>query len=99
MVPVLNIDKMQPGLYSVNISKSGMRLFDEDVAESIADGLKVAADTIPEELAAFALVWYADVCIGMRPLQDLAQQSEKIAKELTDLAHAVWTAEEAMQAP
>ena len=99
MVPELHIDKIQSGLYRVNIAKGGVRLCDEEVVNSIAEGVKLAGDMVPDEFAAFLLVWCADVCIGMRPLAELAQQSEKVARELTALAGAVWKAEEAMQAP
>ncbi len=98
MVPELHIDRIQSGRYRLNLAKSGVRLCDEEVVHSVTEGIRLGGEMVPGEFASFLLVWYADLCIGMRPLQELAQQSEKIA-ELMALAHAVWNAEEALQAP
>lgn len=98
MVPTLSIDRLQPGLYRVSVHGNGVDMTEPEMVETIAQGLKFAGDDVPRDWALFVEVRYNGVCLGTRPLQQLAESSEAVAQELVDLAARVHGAEEELEA-
>ncbi|PZP91156.1 MAG: hypothetical protein DI587_36405 [Variovorax paradoxus] len=93
MVPKLNIDRVQPGLYRVDIEGNGMTMTEPEMVSTLAEGLKFAGDDVPREWALYVEVHYNGVCLGTRPLQQLAETPEEVARELVELVAQVSEAE------
>lgn len=98
MVPKVQVDRVVKGVFRGRVTSGSVDLTEPVEFGSIAEAVKFFGEDVPADWARFAEVWYADVSIGMRPLSSLAAQPEQIARELVDLAAAVWTAEEELAA-
>jgi hypothetical protein len=93
MVPTLSIDKQQPSLYRVSVHGNGVDMTEPEMFETIAQGLKFAGDDVPRDWALYVEVRYNGLCLGTRPLQQLADRPEQIAQELVALTAEVMEAE------
>lgn len=93
MVPKLNIDRVQPGLYRVFVEGNGATMTEPEMVGTISEGLKFAGNDVPRDWALYVEVRYNGVCLGTRPLQQLAATPEAVAQELVELVAQVTEAE------
>jgi hypothetical protein len=97
MVPILSIDRLHPSRYRVSVHGNSVDMTEPEMVETIAQGLKFAGDDVPRDLALYVEVRYNGVCLGTRPLQQLADQPEQVAQELVSLVGEVMSAEESLR--
>jgi hypothetical protein len=97
MVPTLHIDRVKAHLYRVSVEGNGLNMTEPEMVGSIAEGVKFAGEDVPRDWALFVEVRYNGVCLGTRPLQQLADHPEQVAQELVSLEAEVSAAEERLQ--
>lgn len=84
-------------MYCVTVEGGGVDMTEPEMVDTIAQGLKFAGDDVPRDLALSVEVRYNGVCLGTRPLQQLADTSEAVAQELMELTARVLDAEDELQ--
>lgn len=97
MVPKLNIDRVQPGLYRVFVDGNGATMTEPEMVGTISEGLKFAGNDVPRDWALYVETHYNGVCLGARSQQQLADHPEPVAQELVSLEAEVSAAEESLQ--
>lgn len=84
-------------MYRVTVEGGGVDMTEPEFVTTIAEGLKFAGEDVPREWALFVEVRYNGVCLGTRPLQQLADTPEAVAQELIGLTARVLDAEDELE--
>ncbi|WP_326538486.1 hypothetical protein [Pseudorhodoferax sp.] len=95
MIPVLHIIRRAPGDYEVSTTNPDFEC--PQSFSTVSAALKFAGDDVPRDFALFVEVRYNGVCLGTRPLQQLAESPGAVADELMDLTARVLDAEDELQ--
>lgn len=97
MIPTVHIQKLQASLYELHVCEGSTALTDSSIHHSIAEALKFLGEDAPREMCQYANVYYGDVSIGTKSLDDLASHSEALAHQLVCLCAEVSQQEVASQ--
>ena len=93
MILVLDISKIEPGLYEARLSNGGTEVTSPSVYDTITAALRAVAQDIPDDFAHFVDVHYGGVSSGTIGTMRLAAEAEAVASRLVDLVAAVHRSE------